>query len=258
MGKWEEEDGRGIVRGDHFLPHKFIKRTFERWVNSTKQLLNAGRGHQAPRKAAHSLWKEVGKNINDKKRDKRGRDGALSREGSLKKERSFQTPGNTLTAESVVSLGTTEGNISSVAQSCPTLCDPMNRSTPGLPVHHQHPEFTQTHVHWVSDAIQPYEPLLSILLLPPIPPSIRVFSNESTLHMRWPKYWSFSFSIIPYKEIPGVISFRMDWLDLRAVQGTLKSSSTPQFKSINSLALSFLNSPTLTSIHDHWKNHSLD
>ena len=84
-----------------------------------------------------------------------------------------------------------------------------------------------------------------------------VFSNESTLPMRWPKYWSFSFSIIPSKEIPGLISFRMDRLDLLAVQGTLKSS-TPQFKSINSLALSLLHSPTLTSIHDHRKNHSLD
>ena len=98
-----------------------------------------------------------------------------------------------------------------------------------------------------------------LLLLPPIPPSIRVFSNESTLCMRWPKYWSFSFSIIPSKEIPGPISFRMDCLDLLAVQGTLKESSpTPQFKSINSSAFSFLHSPTLTSIHDHRKNHSLD
>ena len=97
-----------------------------------------------------------------------------------------------------------------------------------------------------------------LLLLPPIPPSIRVFSNESTLHMRWPKYLSFSFSIIPSKEIPGLVYFRMDWLDLLTVQGTLESSPTPQFKSINSLALSFLHSPTLTSIHDHWKNHSLD
>ena len=113
--------------------------------------------------------------------------------------------------------------IRSVAQSCPTLCDPMNRSTPGLPVHHHLPEFTQTHVHRVSDAIQPSHPLSSLLLLPPIPPSIRVFSNESTLHMRWPKYWSFSFSISPSKEHPGLISFRMDWLDLLAVQGTLKS-----------------------------------
>ena len=84
-------------------------------------------------------------------------------------------------------------------------------------------EYTQTHVHWVSDAIQPSHPLLSLLLLPSIFPSIRVFSNESTLGMRWPKYWSFSFSIIPSKEIPGLISFRMDWLDLLAVQGTVRS-----------------------------------
>ena len=99
----------------------------------------------------------------------------------------------------------------------------MNRSTPDLPVHHQLPEFTQTHVHRVGDAIQPSDPLSS-----PSPPApnlscIRVFSNESTLCMRWPKYWSFSFSIIPSKEHPELISFRMDWLDLLAVQGTLKS-----------------------------------
>ena len=112
---------------------------------------------------------------------------------------------------------------SSVAQSCPTLCDPMNHSTPGLPVHHQLPEFTQTHVHRVHDAIQPSHPGCPLLLLPSVSPSIRVFSKESTLRMRWPKYWSFSFSIIPSKEIPGLISFRMDWLDLLAVQRTLKS-----------------------------------
>ena len=97
-----------------------------------------------------------------------------------------------------------------------------------------------------------------LLLVPPIPPSIRVFSNESTLRMRWPKYWGFSFSIIPSKEHPGPISFRMDWLDLLAVQGTLKSLLQHQFKSINSLVLSFLYTPILTFIHDYWKNHSLD
>ena len=98
-----------------------------------------------------------------------------------------------------------------------------------------------------------------LFLLPPIPPSIRVFSNESTLRMRWPKYWSFSFSIIPSKEHPGLISFRMAWLDLLAVQGAFQESSlTPQFESINSSVLGFLYSPTLTSIHDHWKHHSLD
>ena len=112
---------------------------------------------------------------------------------------------------------------SSVAQSCWTLCDPMNRSTPGLPVHHHLPEFTQTHVHRVSDAIQPSHPLSSPSPPAPTPPSVRVFSNESILRMRWPKYWSVSFSIIPSKEIPRLISFRMDWLDLLAVQGTLKS-----------------------------------
>ena len=88
---------------------------------------------------------------------------------------------------------------SSVAQSCPTLCDPMNHSTPGLPVHHQLPEFTQTHVHQVSDASSHLILCHPLLLLPPVPPSIRVFSNESTLHMRWSKYWSFSFSISPKK-----------------------------------------------------------
>ena len=98
----------------------------------------------------------------------------------------------------------------------------MNHSTPGLPVHHQLPEFTQTHIHRVSDAIQPSHPLSSPS--PPAPnPSFRVFSNESTLHMRWPKYWSFSFSISPSNEHLGLISFRMDWLDLLAIQGTLKS-----------------------------------
>ena len=94
-----------------------------------------------------------------------------------------------------------------------------------------------------------------LLLLPPIPPSIKVFCNESTF-MRWPKYWSFSFSIIPSKEIPGLI-FTMDWLDLLAVQGTLKSLL--QYHSSKACsALSLLHSPTLTSMHDHWKNHSLD
>ena len=112
---------------------------------------------------------------------------------------------------------------SSVTQSCPTLCDPMNGSTPSLPVHHQLPEFTQTHVH---ELVMPSSHLIlccPLLLLPPIPPSIRVFSNESTLHMRWPKYWSFSFRISPSKEHPGLISFRMDWMDLLAVQGTLNN-----------------------------------
>ena len=106
--------------------------------------------------------------------------------------------------------------------SCVRICNPMNRSTPGLPVHHQPLEFTQIHVHRVSNDIQ-HLILCCPILLPPIPPSIRVFSNESTLHMRWPKYWSFSLSISPSNEHPGLVSFRMDWLDLIAVQGTHKS-----------------------------------
>ena len=115
------------------------------------------------------------------------------------------------------------GIFSSVAQSCPTLCDPMNRSTPALPVHHQLPEFTQTNIHRVGDAIQPSHALSSPSPPAQIPHSLRVFSNESTLCMRWPKYWSFSFNISPSNEHPGLISFRMDWLDLLAVRGTLKS-----------------------------------
>ena len=102
------------------------------------------------------------------------------------------------------------------------LCDPMNRSTPGLSVHHQVPEFTQTHVHRVSDAIQPSILCRPLLLLPSIFPSIRVFLNQSALCIRWLKYWSFSFNISLSNEHPGLISFRMDWLDLLAVQGTLK------------------------------------
>ena len=92
----------------------------------------------------------------------------------------------------------------------------MNCSMPGLPVHHKLPEFTQTHAHRVSDAIQPSHPLSSPLLLPPIPPSIRVFSNKSTLRMRWPKYWSFSFSISPSNEHPGLTSFRIGWISLQS------------------------------------------
>ena len=112
---------------------------------------------------------------------------------------------------------------SSVAQSCPTLCDPMNGTMPGLPAYHQLPEFTKL---ICIESVMPSSHLIlcrSLLLLPPIPPSIRVFSNESTLCMRCPKYWSFSFSIFPSKEHPGLISFRMDWLDLLAVQGTVES-----------------------------------
>ena len=149
----------------------------------------------------------------------------------------------------------TSVQFSSVDQSCPTLWPhelqhtrpPCPSPTPGV-----HPNSCPLS-RWCHPAIS--SSVVPLLLLPPIPSSIRVFSSESTLHMRWPKYWSFSFSIIPSKQHPGLISFRMDWLDLLAVQGTLK---TPQFKSINYSALSFLHSPTLVSIYDHWINHSLD
>ena len=114
-------------------------------------------------------------------------------------------------------------SVSSVAQLCPTLCDPMNRSTPGLPVHHN--SWSLLKLMPIKSAMPSSHLILCrpLLLLSPIPTSIRVFSNESTLHMRWPKYWSFSFNFSPSNEHPGLISFRMDWLDLLAVQGTLKS-----------------------------------
>ena len=112
---------------------------------------------------------------------------------------------------------------SSVAQLCLTLCDPMNLSMSGLPVHQN----SQSSLKLMSiESVMPPSHLIlcrPLLLLPSIPPSIRVFSNESTLRMRWPKYWSFSFNISPFNEHPGLISFRMNWLDLLAVQGTLKS-----------------------------------
>ena len=111
---------------------------------------------------------------------------------------------------------------SSVVQSCLTLCDPMDCSMPGFPVHYQLPELTQTHVQ-VSDAIQPSHPRSSLLLLHSVFPGFRVFSNESVLHIRCPKYWSFNFSISPSNKYSGLISFRIDWLDLLAVQETLKS-----------------------------------
>ena len=146
-----------------------------------------------------------------------------------------------------------------VAQSCLTLCNPMNCSTPGLPLHHHPPLFTQTHVHRVGDAIQPSHPLSSPSPPAPNPSQHQIFVNESTLRMRWPKYWSFSFSIIPSKEIPGLISFSMDWLDLLAVQGILKHLlQHHSSKASITSALSLLHSSTLTSIHDHRKNHSLD
>ena len=153
--------------------------------------------------------------------------------------------------------GISSVQFNSVTQSYPTLCDPMNCSTPGLPVHHQLPEFTQTHVHRVRDAIQPSHPLSSPFPPARIPRSIKVFSNKSTLHMRWPKYWSFSFSIIPSIEIPDLLQNGLVGSPC-SPRDSQESSQTPQFKTINSLVLSLLHSPTLTSIHAHWKNHSLD
>ena len=123
--------------------------------------------------------------------------------------------------------------VSSVSQLCLTLCNPMDCSTPGFPAHHQLPELTQTHVHPVGDAIQPSNHLIlccPLVLLPSIFPSTRVFSKESVLHIRWPKNWSFSFSISPSGAYSGLISFRIDLLDLLAVQRTLKSLSLQRFQ----------------------------
>ena len=111
----------------------------------------------------------------------------------------------------------------SVVKFCMTLCDPMGCSMPGFPFLHHLLEFAQNCVHWVGEAIQPSHPLLPLLLLPSIFPCIRVFSSESVLGIRWPKYQSFSFRISPSNEYSGLISFRIDWFDLLAVQGTLKS-----------------------------------
>ena len=155
-------------------------------------------------------------------------------------------------------LNKNENQFSSVAQSCPTLYDPIDRSTPGLPVHHQLPGFTQTHVHWVGDAIQPSHPCRPLLLLPSIFPSIRVFSNESALCMRWPKYWSFSFNISPSNEHSDWSPLGWTgWISLQS-KGLSRvfSNTTVQKHQFFGTQLSY--SPTLTSIHDYWKNHSLD
>ena len=147
---------------------------------------------------------------------------------------------------------------SSVAQSCPTLCDPMNCSTPGLPVQHQLPEFTPTHVHWVSDAIQSSHPLSSCS--PPAPnPSKHqsLFQWVNSSH-EVAKYWSFSFSITPSNEHSWLISFRIDCLHLLAVQGTLKSLLQNPVQKHQFFGAHFLYTPTVTSIHDYLKNHSFD
>ena len=148
---------------------------------------------------------------------------------------------------------------SSVTQSCPTLCNPMDCSTSGFPVHHQLPELTQTHVHRVGDIIQPSCPLSSLS-----PPAFNLSQHQHLFHWvnsshKVPKCWSFSFSISPSNEYSGLFSFRIDWVWFPCnPKDSQESSPTPQFNSINSSALSFLYSPTLTSIHDYWKSHSFD
>ena len=132
---------------------------------------------------------------------------------------------------------------------------PMDCSMPGFPVLHHFLKLAQTRVHWVGDAIQPSHPLSFPSLLPLIFPSIRIFSNESALHIRWPEYWSFSFSINPSNEYSGLISSRIDWFDFLRVQGTLKSLfQHHSSKAINSSAFSLLYGPALTFIHDYWKS----
>ena len=141
---------------------------------------------------------------------------------------------------------------------CPTLCDLMDCSMPGFPVPHHLPESAQTHVHWI---VMPSNHLIlccPLLLFSSIFPSIRVFSSELVLHIRWPEFWSFSFSISPASEYSGLISFRTDWWSPCCPRDSQESSPTPQCKSNNSSVLYFLYSPTLTSIHDCWKNHRFD
>ena len=145
----------------------------------------------------------------------------------------------------------------SVTQLCLTLCDLMDCSIPGRPVLHHLSVLVQL---MSTDSVLPSNHLIlccPLLLMPSIFPSIRVFPNESTLPIRQPKYGSFSFSISPSNEYSRLISCRIDWFDLLVVHGTLKSSPTPQFKSISSLVFSLLYGPTLMSVHDKWRNHCL-
>ena len=149
-------------------------------------------------------------------------------------------------------------HFSSDAQLCPTLCDPMDCIMPGFPVLHQLLELLK---FMSIKLVMPSNHLMlccPVLLLPSIFPSIRVISRESLILIRWPKYWSFSFSISPSNEYSGLISFRMDWLDLLAVQGLSRVFTKTTVQNINSSVLSFLYSPTLTSMQDHWKNRSFD
>ena len=149
-------------------------------------------------------------------------------------------------------------SVTSVTQSCLTLCNPMDCSTPGLLVHHQLPELAQTHVHLLVMSSNHLILCHPLLLLPSIFPSIRVSSNESVLLIRWPKYWSFSFSIIPSNKHPGLISFRMDWLDLLAAQGTHKSllqhhSSKASFLQLSGFFIVQLSHPYMTPWKKEWQ-----
>ena len=144
------------------------------------------------------------------------------------------------------------------SQSCPILCDPKDWSTVAFPVLHHLPELAQTHVQWVGDAIQYLILHCPLLLLPSIFSSIRVFYNESALPIGWPKYWSFNFSISPSNEYSGLISFRVNWFDLLAVQETCKSLLQHHSSKSISSALSHLYGSTLTSVYDYWKTHSSD
>ena len=161
--------------------------------------------------------------------------------------------GPQLTVEARNQLSSAQfSSVQFIAQSCPTLCDPMGCSMPGFPVRHQLVELAQT------QSVMPLNYLIlccPLLLLPSILPSIRVFSNELVLRIKWPKYWSFNFSISPSSEYSGLISFRMH--SPCSPRESRESSPTPQFKSINSV-LSFLYDTTLPSTHDHWKNHRFD
>ena len=147
---------------------------------------------------------------------------------------------------------------SSVSQLCPTLCDPMDCSIPGFPVHHQYLELAQIQVNRIGDASNHLILFCPLILLCSFFLSIGVFSKESVLHIRWPKYWSFYFSIIPSNEYLGLISFRIDSLDLLSVWGTLKSllQTTVQKHQFFSAQVSY--DPILISLHDYWKYHSFD
>ena len=151
----------------------------------------------------------------------------------------------------------TSVQFSSVTQWCLTLCDPMDCSTPGLPVHHQLPEPTQTDVHNIGDAIHHLILCHPLLNTPSNFPRIRVFSNESVLCIRWPKYWSFNFNISPSNEYSGLISFGMNWLILQS-KGLSRVFSNTTVQKHQFFSIQLFYNPTLTSIHDYWKNHSFD